>query len=141
MRHRLLTIAVVAARGASACASVTDPAAGVSVAASAAAFTRPNSGGLIVPNTVANRSPSAVRLTGSCGDDPAAALEHRSGRGGWMAFGGARCTGLPLIGQLVLEPGAVRESMGGLNVVEPGEYRFVVETEQERVVSRAFTVR
>jgi hypothetical protein len=140
MRHRFLCIAIVAALGTSACSSFSEPVAGLSVTASAAAFALPDVGGLSVPYTVANQGAEPVRLTGSCDDDPAAVLERRLRRR-WTTFGGGICLGIFPSGGVVLEPGAIRESSSGVHVAEPGEYRFVIDTDRGRVASPSFAVR
>lgn len=140
MRHQLLAIAIIAALGASGCSFGTEPVAGVSVSPSDAAFALPALGGVSVPYTVANHGTTPVRLTGSCGDDPAAVLERRLGRR-WSTFGGGICLGIFPSGRVVLEPGSIRASSSGVHVAEPGEYRFVIATERGRVVSPAFAVR
>lgn len=140
MRHAPRAIAIVAALGASACSSGTEPVAGLSVTASAATFALPAGGGLSVRYTVANHGTSPVRLTGSCDDDPAAVLEHRQGRR-WTTYGGGICLAVFPVGGVVIAPGAVREASSAVHVAEPGEYRFAIDTDRGRVASPSFAVR
>ena len=137
---RLLTaqMTVASALLAAACSSATAPAAPVSVRLADASFTRSAGSAVTVSYSVANDGTVAIRLTGSCGDDPAPSIERRTG-GAWSQYAGGMCLAIYPIGAVVLAPGAARQS--SVSLADPGEYRLVVGTETGLVASTAFTVR
>lgn len=138
--RRFLTAqrAVVTALLAAACSSSTAPAGPVSVRLADAAFTRTAPGPATVAYSVANNGTAAIRLTGSCGEDPSPSIERRRG-GAWSQYAGGPCLAIYLVGAVMLAPGVARQ--GSVSLMDPGEYRLVVETDRGRVASRAFTVR
>ena len=129
---------VAAALLAAACSSSTGPAGPVSVRLGDGSFMRTSGGAAAIAYSVANDGTVAARLTGSCGEDPAPRVERHRG-GAWSQYAGGICLGIYPIGTVVLAPGAARQ--GSVSLVDPGEYRLVLGTDQGVVASTAFTVR
>jgi len=136
--HRLRTTCTAAALLVAACSSSTGPTGPVSLRVADASFTRTPGVGATVAYSVANDGNVAIRLTNSCGDDPAPSIERRRG-GGWSEYAGGRCITIYQMGAVVLAPGAVRQA--SVILLDPGEYRLVLETDRGQAASAAFTVR
>jgi hypothetical protein len=110
----------------------------VSVSPAAAAFSRAPDGAAVVSYTVVNPGAEPVRLTGSCGDDPAPTVERLTS-GSWHQYAGGTCLAIYPVGAVVLAPTASRQA--SVSLAEPGEYRLVLATDRGQVTSVAFTVR
>ena len=137
--HRLLTARIVAAAlFVAACSTSTAPAGPMSVRLADASFRRTAGSAATVAYSVANDGTAAIRLTGSCGEDPAPSIERRTG-GAWSQYDGGMCLAIYPVGAVVLAPGAARQS--SVSLIDPGEYRLVFGTDRGRVASTAFTVR
>lgn len=133
--HRTLGVAV--ALVVSACSAATEPTSAVSVRSDSEIYVR-RGNVAIVPYTVVNDGGQPVRLTASCGDDPAAVVERRAGTR-WVPYAGGVCQGIYPVGQVVLPPGAQRQSR--VTLTEPGEYRLTVPVERNTAISSRFEVR
>jgi len=136
--HRLRITCTTSALLVAACSSSTGPAGPVSVRVADASFTRTPGVGATVPYTVANGGTATVRLTNSCGDDPAPSIEGRRD-GGWPEYAGGRCITIYQMGAVTLAPGAVRQS--SVTLLDQGEYRLVLATDRGQATSPPFTVR
>jgi hypothetical protein len=131
----MLAVAAVLVSGA--CNSATEPTSAISVRVESEIFVR-RGNVAIVPYIVSNDGAAPVRLVASCGEDPAAVVERRSGSR-WEAYAGGACLGIFNVGMLVLPPGSTHGA--AVSLTEPGEYRLRVPSEQHIAVSSGFEVR
>lgn len=138
MLRSFISLCVIAsASSAVACAPATEPDAAVSVRLPRTNFSRETAGHATISYSLSNDGTTSVRVTSSCGDDPAPTIQQLVNRR-WIDIGGGVCLAINSMGTLTLSGGAAHQS--SVTVVAPGEYRLVVPTTRGNATSTSFTV-